>query len=615
TGTLNILPGTIVLGDSVEIRVEGKLIANGDSDSPISFSSFSPSVIGVDLIIAPNSSQESVIKHCRFKNSDKAINVGRSLFQKISNCEFRECNYGVWSVSQPGYVVRLDSCLFVNRDFDSEGVHLYSSRNYSSINECMFIGSMKPIYAINGILKVSNCFFENTAGYLAEEDVAAIAYIMMEGPIERNTIYSYPIGIALYDSDASLISNKIEDSLNEGIWLMSASYPDMTNAGAGAYNWLKGNGIEDLIPTQVLISGNVYPHLDGGLNNIWQATNGFAFISSTPSTVTVTMASNYWGTTNPLVDDLFNPSSSNLSIDNYLAVEQIPAEGYQTRSVMTDLYNSALLAISQDDIASALDMLQTIASTDGEEGIRIGSMSLMNAYWLEDGRDPQLLLDNHLAIADTTMSLKVQLEALRCHAYANAMMGNYTEALDYYEQRLEDPTISSVDSLCTLIDIENITLMSIGEYDLMSIQQGDGPRLLTKDMSTSISENWAEVPEAEYHQYLTKTEQLIKELRGSSHSDSPDQVVELPKEYYLYQNYPNPFNPSTHITFDLVHGGEVTLRVFNVLGQQVLQPLQSRMDAGKHTISVDMQNQSSGIYFYTLSTEKFHETKKMVLLR
>ena len=89
----------------------------------------------------------------------------------------------------------------------------------------------------------------------------------------------------------------------------------------------------------------------------------------------------------------------------------------------------------------------------------------------------------------------------------------------------------------------------------------------------------------------------------------------VPNVYELGQNYPNPFNPSTTIKFSVPEAGLVTLRVFNLLGQEVATLLNSEKTAGVYEATFDASTLSSGIYFYTLDTKNFSSTKKMVLLK
>ncbi len=94
-----------------------------------------------------------------------------------------------------------------------------------------------------------------------------------------------------------------------------------------------------------------------------------------------------------------------------------------------------------------------------------------------------------------------------------------------------------------------------------------------------------------------------------------DFKVSLPNEISLYQNYPNPFNPATTIEYDLPKTAEVTLEVFDILGQKVDLLVNSKQEAGHYDVIWDGKDYSSGIYFYRIKAGDFTETKKMLLLR
>jgi hypothetical protein len=91
--------------------------------------------------------------------------------------------------------------------------------------------------------------------------------------------------------------------------------------------------------------------------------------------------------------------------------------------------------------------------------------------------------------------------------------------------------------------------------------------------------------------------------------------MNLPNEFALSQNYPNPFNPSTKIAFSVPTQGNVTLKVYNLLGQEVATLLNEVKSAGVHEVSFNGINLSSGVYFYTLSSGDFVSTKKMMLIK
>ena len=91
--------------------------------------------------------------------------------------------------------------------------------------------------------------------------------------------------------------------------------------------------------------------------------------------------------------------------------------------------------------------------------------------------------------------------------------------------------------------------------------------------------------------------------------------VRIPSEFLLLQNYPNPFNPSTTIEFDLPKNSEVTLNVFNILGQEVTTLVTQRLSAGSYSYDWDASNPASGVYLYRLQAGDYVETRKMILMR
>lgn len=90
----------------------------------------------------------------------------------------------------------------------------------------------------------------------------------------------------------------------------------------------------------------------------------------------------------------------------------------------------------------------------------------------------------------------------------------------------------------------------------------------------------------------------------------------LAKSYELSQNYPNPFNPTTVINFTIPQAGEVTLKVYNSIGQEVATLVNGHKAAANYKVDFDASNLSSGVYFYTIKVDNnFTQTKKMVLIK
>lgn len=88
-----------------------------------------------------------------------------------------------------------------------------------------------------------------------------------------------------------------------------------------------------------------------------------------------------------------------------------------------------------------------------------------------------------------------------------------------------------------------------------------------------------------------------------------------PTSYALSQNYPNPFNPTTTVKFNLPKTEQVTLKLYDIIGNEVQTLVDGVQKAGAYNITVDGTKLASGVYFYTLRTSSFIDTKKMILVK
>lgn len=101
----------------------------------------------------------------------------------------------------------------------------------------------------------------------------------------------------------------------------------------------------------------------------------------------------------------------------------------------------------------------------------------------------------------------------------------------------------------------------------------------------------------------------------AQYSVSVEINVTLPNEFSLNQNYPNPFNPSTVISYQLPTTAKVTLKVYDILGNEVRTLVNQIQEEGQYQVSFDASELTTGIYFYSINAGNFTQTKKMILLR
>lgn len=114
----------------------------------------------------------------------------------------------------------------------------------------------------------------------------------------------------------------------------------------------------------------------------------------------------------------------------------------------------------------------------------------------------------------------------------------------------------------------------------------------------------------------TPSDWEVVAMVGADAVYSSNENLEQPLSFELKQNYPNPFNPATTIEFSLASVSDVTLEVYNVLGQKVATLIQDQtMTAGKHTHQFDASSLASGMYLYRITAADFVQSRTMLLIK
>jgi len=175
----------------------------------------------------------------------------------------------------------------------------------------------------------------------------------------------------------------------------------------------------------------------------------------------------------------------------------------------------------------------------------------------------------------------------------------------WYDASASDLTNITVDTAGTVlegvIDVEyllgrspSILYLAVGKY-----QTNDGGTLLAQAPAGNGDGN---IDASEFYTFVLTTE--VKENPQS-----------IPISFALHQSYPNPFNPSTTIRYDLPIATHVSLKVYNVFGQEVATLVNETKSAGRYAVDWNATGVASGVYFYRLQAGDFVETRKLLLLR
>jgi hypothetical protein len=106
---------------------------------------------------------------------------------------------------------------------------------------------------------------------------------------------------------------------------------------------------------------------------------------------------------------------------------------------------------------------------------------------------------------------------------------------------------------------------------------------------------------------LVITDQAVSKITVSGES--------IPTEFSLNQNYPNPFNPSTKISYSLPAASDVTVKIFNSLGEEIATLVNQKQEAGRYELNFNSTGLASGMYLYKIQAGSFTQTKKMILMK
>ena len=217
---------------------------------------------------------------------------------------------------------------------------------------------------------------------------------------------------------------------------------------------------------------------------------------------------------------------------------------------------------------------------------------------------------------------KYPLIGIAYHRYNNifessnhsAKKGNTLFMINYGQNR-------NADELLTIFD-DSLTVDNIASLNYLDVQRIIEKRIFTDDLQQYSSRITREnLSPDEFRDEIADMGVSFQKLRSGA---TPNWVQKIslefeernqPETIELFQNYPNPFNSQTYITYNLPEAGPVTLEVFSILGQRVISIEKGFEEAGSHTILLNPEGLSSGVYLYRISGKTLSQTRKFLLIR
>ena len=165
--------------------------------------------------------------------------------------------------------------------------------------------------------------------------------------------------------------------------------------------------------------------------------------------------------------------------------------------------------------------------------------------------------------------------------------------------------------------ISQIQIMgwAVGSYGTIITTTDGGVNWTSQESRTGYDLNSVYFTDSNTGWAVGRSGTILHTTNGGATFVEEEELNEIPTEFLLTQNYPNPFNPSTKIRYSVPQSSNVTIKVFDILGNEIETLVNEEKPVGTYEITWYAANLPSGIYFYKLQAGSFVETKKMILIK
>ena len=599
--TLTILPGTTIvfLNDSA-LTVDGRLYAVGKEDTTITFISLTPDPIG-QITLAGTSTDS--LQYCNILQLNTGVKVSKVQTDKvwINNCSFEEnANEGVNVTS--GTITIENSSFTKNK---GDGAYLYNCT--ATIDSSYFEKNDK-----NGLYM----------NFVNSSSVIKASHFKMNGA--ANGSYSYG-GVYFYNCSPYMEKSTATLSYQYGLYGGNGAYPVLYNTGYNAANTISGNQSHETYWDAS------YPFISYGHNNFNVEDDTLIYITN--SSITSFYAyGNYWGGGPP---NTGTPSSSYYGpgvfyYSNHDTVKQVRVHDDNDRFDPSDTKggDDFIIADNEEDAldvfleAFDLENAEPLNAIDGYRDLiaefpetSIATICIDRILWLVRSNYTEHSLQRELGgilvyfnrLSQNEDNHDLAWKARRARLWALAALHRYEEAISGFEEIVRNPD-SFADSVYAVIDIGTLHL----EAEEWERRNDDGER---RDAVIGFG-SMPQLCPTSFPVHRVHTDELLALLGSVDAQGRPT----IPTEYFLAQNYPNPFNSMTRIQFGLPKATHVKIKIYDIMGREVITLVDTDMKAGYYTNVWKGRNKdnvpiSSGMYFYQIKAGNYLKTKKMILVK
>ncbi|MCH7955016.1 MAG: T9SS type A sorting domain-containing protein [Candidatus Marinimicrobia bacterium] len=570
---LEIYPGvTTKFSDNARLKVVGQLDAIGTSGNNIVFKSINSSPAagdwyGIEIGHTSGSGRKSIIKYCDIKHAVSGV-IARSVNDslEIYNTAFSKCQIGIYAINSD---LDIMSNSFNGGSGGQYGIYIQSATTKSLI--------------YNNV--IDN--YRTTTGYgiYSNGSSPVIGYNEITHNL-KDGLYSTGSGNPkVYKGYTNGGENTITNNSRSGVYATGGSLPFL-----GKLSFQQGKNCIKSNSSYEVANYNTY-------GMIYAAYNGWAFGSGPPP-------SEIYGwvlTVNPLcltgcnvclptgiLDNLYKNFASIFTI--------IPEPALALQTSFTEDLESAIDKMYERDFENALPILKRIVRDYPEAKESEYALSLITEALREvDGQSAlEAYLESIVQNGNNTISERYS-KRLLVREYQRGK--NFTKSENLAKELLSlSPTAEEKKDM--LFEIATLNLFGKNNHS-------EAAKYFRQIVSEFPDDDIAAVAQSHLDVFLNE----------GGLKKTPAVNINTPTSYSLSDNYPNPFNPVTQIDFSLPEEGYTRLIIYDLRGREAARLMDKELNAGYHSVKWDASRFASGIYFYTLQSGNFVQTKKMLMLK
>lgn len=559
--TLVIEPGVTVSFQGFYIfAVQGRLLAVGTQTDSIWFtaSNTTEGWRGIRFVNTPSTNDTSKFYYCSIRYGKNNSGTGDN---------------------------PLGGGMFI-RNFSK--VHI--SHCYFSNNSARWGGALQV--RENAHVLIEHSTFTNNYAEFSGAGIRAIDFsdpVIRFNHLHNNTVGSGGAAMYFYRSDAIVLNNYIRNNSST------------SSGGAASMDNSRPTFINNLIVNNTAGNGGAlhFTTLSHAkiINNTFSgnsATNGGALyfsLSSNPDFIN----NIFWGNTSPFGSQVYI-ANDNSDPNFYYCIVQDGTLGFVGPGAAGN-YTGTYLNNINDNPLFAGSGLHPFAITENSPAVNAGKpdTSGLNLPPFDFVGNPRI--DNgivDIGAYEYPSEIPVELVSFTINISGNGIILNWITASELNNMGFEIERTSSVTS-------------TLREWETIGFIEGNG--------TTAESNHYAFIDS-----FLSQGiyQYRLKQINFDG-SFEYSQIVKVEifsvNEFMLNQNYPNPFNPSTTISYQLPVSGNVTLKVYDLLGREAATLVDEYKPAGRYEVEFDAGQLASGVYYYTLQSGEFRSSKKLLLLK